>query len=287
MMLRFTLVSLAACFGLNVPGLTERLDARKLRSGVPAVCAIATPRSQPLSGTVDTPLTTTARSCEPEKLGESAGPFVKDTLVMPDSQVSWIAELDGTPDPLDWRLPVCHGTCIPAAVSARSSGPSLIDVDADPALAVTAIPEAAAGSCALVDDALFAQIVTEMTDGFLRIDAPPAPLALPDAEPTMADLGELPPGPADEKPESAVVHDLYPGLAYELNSRSDGLGSMPGCEEFVVEAAAPGAPLDETDHHASMAAQDPSRLGRVERLASAFRLTGQALQAWVSIFEQD
>ncbi|MEO6807921.1 MAG: hypothetical protein ABI353_02280 [Isosphaeraceae bacterium] len=108
-------------------------------------------------------------------------------------------------------------------------------------------------------DQAFDSVVTQMVSTFAT-DATPLP--------TVAALET----PSFEPVE--VGDDLYPGLAYELNRASEGTPLPAQAVALAAPAPTPEQPEAETS--------SPG-----ERLATAVRLTNQAVSAWVGLLRHD
>lgn len=279
MTLRFALVGLVACFGLNWPGLANQSvpsgGRGKILAGLTSIAVwgngLAGSLGLPAPGIVEEGLTL----CDPREgieLSTNAwtGPAAESAAELDSDQ--GLCAADG------FRIPVLFGVAPGARDGAVCVQQSRIEIETEPAVAQAVSP--------VVEDAIFAGVVTEMSLSFAAeaavsepvVEAEPAPEA-PESSAPASQVAEIlvPAFPAEEKLEGDVEHDPYPGLAFALNAAHDGIG-----EEVVADDA--GEPVLETaDVDQAVAAESPARL---ERLASAVRLTGQALQAWVSIFQQ-
>lgn len=109
------------------------------------------------------------------------------------------------------------------------------------------------------DDEAFRAVVDAMASEFV----PEAPRpSFPEEEGSRIVLIEESDAPEVVAEDGA--DDLYPGLAYALNRRAEGLGPMPSPATLDDPATAPGPDA---------------------RLASAVDLTGRALRAWVSLLQ--
>lgn len=113
---------------------------------------------------------------------------------------------------------------------------------------VEAADAAPAGPKAVADD-VFDTVVNRMKASFA---APAAPIVAPEA-PRLATFEPVEP-----------AEDLYPGLAFALNRRSDGLSEpTPMVERPAVEIPTTG-----------------------NRLANAVKLTGAAVHAWMDLLRK-
>ncbi len=123
-------------------------------------------------------------------------------------------------------------------------------------------------------DQIFSHVVGEMAEAFATRPSPPALDA------------ETAPVAAAETAEPALSQDeLYPGLAYALNREADGLG-----QRLRTIATEPRSPSDSEPKGEIVRdddSQEPQAITpRGERIATAVRLTGQAMQAWLSVLQQ-
>jgi hypothetical protein len=160
----------------------------------------------------------------------------------------------------------------PPAVAVVEESPMPEGLDA-----FAAVPDEA--EAAPIDpDAAFQATMIETLDAFradLAAVAPEAPGELIAATPA-----EPQPAPVPE-PESVAIEpaadDLYPGLAYALNREAEGLVSeTPAPTVAVATAAVVAEPVVETPVVVA---------SRGEKVEAAVRLTGQALHAWLSVFQ--
>jgi hypothetical protein len=137
-------------------------------------------------------------------------------------------------------------------------------------------------------DAAFQGVMAELVVQFTE-------LPVPDSGSVDGLLTEAFPAPfvaAEAAERTSIVEDLYPGLAYELNRQSDGLGGLAAPEPPVVvshgywEVADVGslAIEDEAIFGPPTQAEEPAEHPD-HRLKDAVRLTGQAVHAWLSLLQ--
>ncbi len=122
-------------------------------------------------------------------------------------------------------------------------------------------------------DAAFLVAVDSILDEFLmdRTVVEEAILPPPAVEAELIEVVREPEAVSTTLVSPSMPEPLYPGLAYELNELNDGIGEAPAPAVVAVETAAEERVEGE---------------GRTSEVATAVRLTGQALVAWGRILVQ-
>jgi hypothetical protein len=260
MALRMLLVGVVACLGLNQP----RLHATSAESGGP-LAGVAV-----LGLTVESSPIVVGAEPTPEMPVLSDGPTLARGLAW-DGLLDWRAALGARDEALATlarRRALAEAlerarteprvfTCL-ASSENRATETRIVEieeVDARLEVASEPAPDPDNGFRSVLDEMLLA-FEADANSSLAAIEPPPAAEAEAAEALVEAASATLP------EPEP-----LYPGLAYDLNHDHDGIDDP--------------SPLPRP----AVASPEPSET-RGQRVATAVRLTGEALQAWAKIFVQ-
>ncbi len=154
----------------------------------------------------------------------------------------------------------------------------------------------------VTDDAAFTRVVAAQIDGFVTVETPEPVAVVATTVPAIPELPELPAAPilavAEVEPAAAPVAEVEPATGFGstdldvtevLNLGAEGLGVAPPMvgEDRTwadLEPAAIDAPLA-IEAETAPEPDDSTGPANPDRLGAAVRLTGEALHAWIHVFQ--